>query len=117
MHHQRCRSQILSVILRSHFIRAQIITKAEFVGPVIGLCMDKRGIIKNQIYLTSDRVELTFEIPLSEIVFDFYDKLKTISRGYASLDYELIGFRHSEMVKLRHNAKWRESRCTFSYRA
>jgi GTP-binding protein LepA len=82
------------------FIRAQIITKAEFVGPVIGLCIDKRGIIKNQVYLTSDRVELTFEMPLSEIVFDFYDKLKTISRGYASLDYELIEFRQSDMVKL-----------------
>ena len=62
--------------------------------------MDKRGEIKNQIYLTTDRVELTFEMPLSEIVFDFFDKLKTISRGYASLDYELIGFRQSNMVKL-----------------
>ncbi|MEN8250823.1 MAG: translation elongation factor 4 [Bacteroidota bacterium] len=82
------------------FIRAQIITKAEFIGSVISLCMDKRGEIKNQVYLTTDRVELTFEIPLSEIVFDFFDKLKTISRGYASLDYELIGFRESNMVKL-----------------
>ncbi|MBV6645044.1 MAG: translation elongation factor 4, partial [Cyclobacteriaceae bacterium] len=82
------------------FIRAQIITKAEFIGPVIALCMDKRGEIKNQVYLTSDRVELTFELPLSEIVFDFFDKLKTISRGYASLDYELIGYRKSYMVKL-----------------
>ena len=82
------------------FIRAQIISKAEYVGPIISLCMDKRGIIKNQVYLTADRVELTFELPLSEIVFDFFDKLKTISRGYASLDYELIGFRESTMVKL-----------------
>mgnify|MGYP002713018022 CR=1 FL=1 len=82
------------------YISAQIITKAEFVGPVISLCMDKRGEIKNQIYLTSDRVELSFELPLGEIVFDFFDKLKTISRGYASLDYELIGFRQSKMVKL-----------------
>ncbi|MCB0495047.1 MAG: translation elongation factor 4 [Cyclobacteriaceae bacterium] len=82
------------------YISAQIITKAEFIGPVISLCMDKRGEIKNQIYLTSNRVELTFEIPLGEIVFDFFDKLKTISRGYASLDYELIGFRQSKMVKL-----------------
>ena len=82
------------------FIRAQIITKSDFVGPVISLCIDKRGIIKNQVYLTSDRVELSFELPLSEIVFDFFDKLKTISRGYASLDYELIGFRQSTMVKL-----------------
>jgi len=62
--------------------------------------MDKRGAIKNQVYLTSDRVELSFELPLSEIVFDFFDKLKTISRGYASLDYELIGYRQSNMVKL-----------------
>ncbi len=82
------------------FIRAQIISKAEYIGPIISLCMDKRGVIKNQVYLTSDRVELTFEMPLAEIVFDFFDKLKTISRGYASLDYELIGFRQSTMVKL-----------------
>jgi GTP-binding protein LepA len=82
------------------FIRAQIISKSEFIGPIIALCMDKRGEIKNQVYLTSSRVELTFEIPLAEIVFDFFDKLKTISRGYASLDYELIGYRQSNMVKL-----------------
>ncbi len=82
------------------FIKAQIITKADYVGPIISLCMDKRGLIKNQIYLTSDRVELQFELPLAEIVFDFFDKLKTISRGYASLDYELIGFRTSNVVKL-----------------
>ncbi|RDV16914.1 elongation factor 4 [Pontibacter diazotrophicus] len=82
------------------FIKAQIISKSEYVGPIITLCMDKRGILKNQTYLTSDRVELTFEMPLAEIVFDFFDKLKTISRGYASLDYELIGFRTSNMVKL-----------------
>ena len=82
------------------YIRAQIITKADFIGPVIALCVDKRGEIKNQVYLTSNRVELTFELPLSEIVFDFFDKLKTISRGYASLDYELIGYRASNMIKL-----------------
>jgi GTP-binding protein LepA len=82
------------------FIKAQIISKAEFVGPIIGLCMDKRGVIQNQVYLTSDRVELTFDMPLAEIVFDFFDKLKTISRGYASLDYELTGFRQGDMVKL-----------------
>jgi GTP-binding protein LepA len=82
------------------FIKAQIISKAEYVGSIIALCMDKRGVIKNQVYLTSDRVELIFELPLSEIVFDFFDRLKTISRGYASLDYELIGFRESNMVKL-----------------
>jgi GTP-binding protein LepA len=82
------------------YIRAQIISKAEFIGPIISLCMDKRGVIKNQIYLTSDRVELTFEMPLAEIVFDFFDKLKTISRGYASLDYHLIESRESDMVKL-----------------
>lgn len=82
------------------FILAQIITKSEYIGAIMGLCMDKRGILKNQTYLTTDRVELSFEMPLSEIVFDFFDKLKTISRGYASLDYHLIGFRASDMVKL-----------------
>jgi GTP-binding protein LepA len=82
------------------FINAQIITAADYVGPIIGLCMDKRGLLKNQIYLTSTRVELTFELPLSEVVFDFFDKLKTISRGYASLDYHLIGYRESSLVKL-----------------
>jgi GTP-binding protein LepA len=82
------------------FIKAQIISKSEYIGSIIALCMDKRGVLKNQVYLTSDRVELSFELPLSEIVFDFFDKLKTISRGYASLDYELIGFRPSTMVKL-----------------
>lgn len=82
------------------YIRAQIITKAEFIGAIISLCMDKRGMIKNQNYLTTDRIELTFEMPLAEIVFDFFDKLKTISRGYASLDYHLIGYRESDMVKL-----------------
>jgi GTP-binding protein LepA len=82
------------------FIKAQIITKSEFIGNIIKLCMDKRGQIKNQQYLTSDRVELTFEMPLAEIVFDFFDRLKTISKGYASLDYHLIGFRESDMVRL-----------------
>jgi GTP-binding protein LepA len=82
------------------FIRAQIITKSDFIGSIIGLCMDRRGQIKNQIYLTSDRVELSFEMPLAEIVFDFFDKLKTISKGYASLDYHLIEMRESDMVKL-----------------
>ncbi len=82
------------------FIRAQIITKSEFIGPIIGLCIDRRGQIKNQHYLTSDRVELTFEMPLAEIVFDFFDKLKTISKGYASLDYHLMDMRESDMVKL-----------------
>ncbi|MBC8112251.1 MAG: elongation factor 4 [Verrucomicrobia bacterium] len=82
------------------YISAQIISKSEYVGSIMKLCMDKRGIIKNQIYLTSDRVEMTFDMPLAEIVFDFFDRLKTISRGYASLDYQLIGFRESDMVKL-----------------
>jgi GTP-binding protein LepA len=82
------------------YIKAQIITKAEYIGAIISLCMDKRGMIINQNYLTTDRIEMTFEMPLSEIVFDFFDKLKTISRGYASLDYHLIGFRESDLVKL-----------------
>lgn len=82
------------------YIKANIITKAEFVGPVMSLCIQKRGIIANQSYLTSDRVELIFEMPMGEIVFDFYDKLKTISRGYASFDYHQIGYRKSDLVRL-----------------
>ncbi|MCY7351014.1 MAG: translation elongation factor 4 [Cytophagaceae bacterium] len=82
------------------FIAAQIISKSEYVGNIMNLCMDKRGMLKNQIYLTSDRVELQFDMPLSEVVFDFFDKLKTISRGYASLDYQYTGFKESDMVKL-----------------
>jgi GTP-binding protein LepA len=87
-------------LIEEPYIKAQIITAAEYVGPIITLCMEKRGLIKGQSYLTSERVEMNFELPLSEIVFDFFDKLKTISRGYASLDYELIGYRESDMVKL-----------------
>jgi GTP-binding protein LepA len=82
------------------YIKANIITKAEFVGPVMSLCIQKRGIIANQSYLTSDRVELVFEMPMGEIVFDFYDKLKTISKGYASFDYHQIGYRKSDLVRL-----------------
>ena len=82
------------------YINAQIITKADFVGPVMNLCIEKRGILKNQVYLTTDRVELTFDIPLSEIVFDFYDKLKSISKGYASFDYHPIDYRISNLSKL-----------------
>ncbi|MDC3154298.1 translation elongation factor 4 [Bacteroidota bacterium] len=82
------------------YINAQIITKADFVGPVMSLCIEKRGVLKNQVYLTTDRVELTFDIPLSEIVFDFYDKLKSISKGYASFDYHPIDYRISNLSKL-----------------
>ncbi len=82
------------------YIIAQIITKSEYIGAVINLCIDKRGILKNQVYLTTDRVEITFEMPLAEIVFDFYDKLKTISRGYASFDYHPIEYREANLVKL-----------------
>jgi len=82
------------------YIRAQIITKPEFIGGIIKLCMDKRGILKNQQYLTTTRLELTFELPLAEIVFDFYDKLKTISKGYASFDYTPLDYRQSDLVKL-----------------
>ena len=82
------------------FIKAQIITKSEYIGPILKLCMDKRGLLKNQNYLTAERVELIFEMPLAEVVFDFFDKLKTISRGYASLDYELLDYRESDMIKL-----------------
>lgn len=82
------------------YIKATIITKAEFVGAVMGLCIGKRGEIVNQSYLTTDRVELIFNMPLAEIVFDFYDKLKSISKGYASFDYHQIGYRASELVRL-----------------
>jgi len=82
------------------YIKATIITKSEFVGPVMSLCIQKRGMITNQSYLTSDRVELIFEMPMGEIVFDFYDKLKTISKGYASFDYHQIGYRQSDLVRL-----------------
>ncbi len=82
------------------FIKAQIITKSDYVGSIMTLCIEKRGELKNQVYLTSDRVELTFDIPMTEIVFDFYDKLKTISKGYASFDYNPIGYKQSKLVKL-----------------
>jgi GTP-binding protein LepA len=82
------------------FIHAQIITKSDFVGQIMNLCIDKRGELKNQVYLTSSRVEITFEMPLAEIVFDFYDRLKTVSKGYASFDYHPIGMRASKLVKM-----------------
>jgi GTP-binding protein LepA len=82
------------------YITASVITKSEYVGSVMGLCLDKRGILKNQVYITSDRVEMVFEMPLAEIVFDFYDRLKTISRGYASFDYHPLGYQESKLVKM-----------------
>ena len=82
------------------YIRAQVISKADFYGPIMKLCLDKRGVLVNQHYMTSDRLELTYEMPLSEIVFDFYDKLKSISKGYASFDYHVIGFKEARLVKL-----------------
>jgi GTP-binding protein LepA len=82
------------------YIAAQIITKSEYVGVIMTLCIEKRGVLKNQIYLTSDRVELQFELPLGEIVFDFYDKLKSVSRGYASFDYQPLDYKASRLVKL-----------------
>ena len=82
------------------YIKAQIITKSEYVGTVMNLCIEKRGELSNQVYLTQDRVELSFQMPLSEIVFDFYDRLKSVSRGYASFDYSPIGYRKSDLIKL-----------------
>jgi GTP-binding protein LepA len=82
------------------YIKAQVITKSEYVGSIMTLCIEKRGELKNQVYLTQDRVELTFEMPLAEIVFDFYDRLKTVSRGYASFDYHPIGYKSSDLIKL-----------------
>jgi len=82
------------------YIKAQIITRTEYIGAVIRLCLDKRGELKNQVYLTTDRVELTVDMPLGEIVFDFYDKLKSISKGYASFDYHLTDYRPAKLIKL-----------------
>lgn len=82
------------------YIIAQIITKSEYVGPIMNLCIDRRGILKDQVYLTHDRVELTCEMPLSEIVFDFYDKLKSISKGYASFDYYYTDYQKADLVRL-----------------
>ena len=82
------------------YIRAQVISRSDYYGPIMKLCLDKRGILINQHYLTADRLELTYEMPLSEIVFDFYDKLKSISKGYASFDYHVIGFKDAKLVKL-----------------
>ena len=82
------------------YIKANIITKSEYIGAVMRLCLEKRGTIVNQNYLTTDRVEMIFEMPLAEIVFDFYDRLKSISRGYASFDYSPIGMRRSDLVKM-----------------
>jgi GTP-binding protein LepA len=82
------------------YIIAQIITQSEYVGSIMNLCIDKRGVIKNQVYLTRDRVELTFEMPLAEIVFDFYDKLKSISKGYASFDYYYTSYQKADLVRL-----------------
>jgi GTP-binding protein LepA len=82
------------------YIKATIITKSEYVGPVMSLCIEKRGVITNQTYLTTERVELHFDMPLAEIVFDFYDRLKTVSKGYASFDYHPLGMRESNLVKV-----------------
>ena len=82
------------------YIRAQVISRSDYYGPIMKLCLEKRGILINQHYLTADRLELTYEMPLSEIVFDFYDKLKSISKGYASFDYHVVGFKEAKLVKL-----------------
>lgn len=89
-----------TVKVEEPYITAQIITKSDFVGSIMTLAIEKRGILKNQVYLTSDRVELSFDLPLAEIVFDFYDRLKTVSKGYASFDYQPIGYRESNLVKV-----------------
>ena len=82
------------------YIKAQVISSSEYLGAIMKLCIDKRGVLKNQVFLTTDRVEVTFEMPLAEIVFDFYDKLKSISKGYASFDYHIIGYQQANLVKL-----------------
>jgi GTP-binding protein LepA len=82
------------------YIKAQVITKSEYIGQIMTLCIEKRGELRNQVYLTQDRVELTFEMPLAEIVFDFYDRLKSVSRGYASFDYNPIGYKTSDLIRM-----------------
>jgi len=86
--------------VKEPYIRAQIITKPEYIGSIMSLCLDKRGILTKQYYITPTRIELSFEMPLAEIVFDFYDRLKSISRGYASFDYSPLDYRESDLVKL-----------------
>ena len=86
--------------LEEPYIIARIITQADYIGAIMNLCIDKRGQLKNQVYLTRDRVEITFEMPLAEIVFDFYDKLKSISRGYASFDYYFAPYKKADLVRL-----------------
>jgi len=82
------------------YIKAQVITKSEYIGQIMTLCIEKRGELRNQVYLTQDRVELSFEMPLAEIVFDFYDRLKSVSRGYASFDYHPIGYKESDLIRM-----------------
>jgi GTP-binding protein LepA len=82
------------------YIKAQVITKSEYIGQIMNLCIEKRGELRNQVYLTQDRVELTFEMPLAEIVFDFYDRLKSVSRGYASFDYHPIDYKQSDLIRM-----------------
>ena len=82
------------------YIKAQVITKSDYVGQIMSLCIEKRGELTNQVYLTQNRVEISFDMPLAEVVFDFYDKLKTVSKGYASFDYHPIGYRKSDLIKL-----------------
>ena len=93
-------AQTLIDHIEEPYIRAQIISKSEFFGPIMKLCLDRRGTLIGQHYITADRVELTYDMPLSEIVFDFYDKLKTISKGYASFDYHVMDFRPARLVRL-----------------
>jgi GTP-binding protein LepA len=87
-------------LIEEPYIKAQIITSSEFIGSIMTLCLDKRGMLKKQEYLTAERAELTFDLPLGEIVFDFYDKLKSISKGYASFDYHITGYRPAKLAKL-----------------
>lgn len=93
-------NQTLINTIEEPFIRASIITASEFIGPVMNLCLEKRGTLVNQSYLTAERAELVFNLPLGEIVFDFYDKLKSISRGYASFDYHMSGYKPAKLVRL-----------------
>ncbi|MFC2131234.1 translation elongation factor 4 [Bacteroidota bacterium] len=91
---------VANVVVQEPFIKAEILTPPEYLGGIIKLCIDRRGIMKGQNYLSQDRVDIQFELPLSEVVFDFYDRLKSVSRGYASLDYEFTEYREEDLAKL-----------------
>ncbi len=100
-------------MVKEPFITAQIITPTEYIGNIMKICTERRGVYKNTTYIDPTRADLRYELPLAEVIFDFYDKLKSTSRGYASLDYEFLEYRESDLVKLDILVEWRAGRCAF----